>query len=112
MTEVEGLLVECAQLGVVLWADAEALFFDAPAGAVTDGLRRRLGDHKAELVIEVRRREAVALLSSVERIRGPGDWHIVEEPDGFDAEVIIGHAFFRQGDGEEIVSMLRRCGMG
>jgi hypothetical protein len=47
---MDGLLERARQKGIVLWVVNDTLHFRAPTGALDDGLRRDIANHKAELV--------------------------------------------------------------
>ena len=49
MTAAE-LLVRARELGIRLWVEGGRLRYDAPAGAISDDLRRQLGQHRDEII--------------------------------------------------------------
>ena len=56
------LLTELHERGVMVWAEGPWLEWSGPPGAMTEGLRRELGEHKDELLGQVTRLPAVRRL--------------------------------------------------
>ncbi len=74
----QALLHQLAERNVELYLDGDRLRFRVPAGALTDDLRLAVAEHRTEIIVLLRPRDAVAPVRTACVTCDRRDW--VDEP--------------------------------
>jgi len=80
MIAASDIMFEVRQRGVDLWVDGDFLRFKGPKGAITEELRARLVEHKAEILSRLKSSGANAITSKTAEKRGYGTGEVFENP--------------------------------